>query len=150
MHACPCMRTHAQAELEHACIYACIHTHALGFLWPFFSQKKSFILPKLSYIFHKNFLKSNFIWLGPKPTLGFRVLTSLGNEGLGHKGYKMRCLYRHRLLSPYGRCLLHLLFYHWMQSIRIDDLLTFDTLINTFPNGNQVCKILTWALIVFS
>ena len=65
MHACSCMRTHAQVELEHACVYACIHTHALGFLWPFFSQKKSFILPKLSYIFHKEFPQVKFHLIRP-------------------------------------------------------------------------------------
>ena len=65
MHACPCMRTHTQAELEHACVYACIHTHALGFLWPFFSQKKTFILPKLSYIFHKEFPQVKFHLIRP-------------------------------------------------------------------------------------
>jgi len=32
------------------------------------------------------------IWSSPKPTLGFRILPSLGNECLNRKGYKMRCL----------------------------------------------------------
>ena len=30
---------------------------------------------------------------GPKSTLGLRVMLSLGDEGLGRKGYKMRCLH---------------------------------------------------------
>ena len=49
-------------------------------------------LLKISYIFHKYFLKSIFIRLGLKPTLGLRVLPSLGNGGLSHKWYKIRSL----------------------------------------------------------
>ena len=79
---------HVHAELEHACAYACIRTHTLGFLWFLFS-KKSLFSPKKSYIFPKHFLKSISIRLGPKPTLGFRIPTLLGNGGSSCKGYKM-------------------------------------------------------------
>ena len=63
VYAYACMK-HVQANLEHACTYACMHTHALGFLWPFFS-KNIFILPKISYIFHKYFLQVSFQLIRP-------------------------------------------------------------------------------------
>ena len=37
MYAYACMK-HTHAEFEHACAYVCMHMHALGFLWPFFSK----------------------------------------------------------------------------------------------------------------
>ena len=59
--ACACMHVyayaymkHAHAELEHACAFACMHTHALGFSWSLFS-KNSLFGQKISYIFHKHF-----------------------------------------------------------------------------------------------
>jgi len=36
--------------------------------------------------------------LVPKPTLGLRISKPLGNGGLSHKGYKMRCLHLHVFL----------------------------------------------------
>ena len=41
VYAYVCMK-HALASLEHACTYMCMHTHALGFLWPFFSKNSLF------------------------------------------------------------------------------------------------------------
>ena len=38
-------------------------------------------------------------------------------------------------------CLVHLLFYHRIQSHKIDNFLTSNTLINPFPNRNQACKV---------
>ena len=38
-------------------------------------------------------------------------------------------------------CLLHLLFYHRIQSLRIDYLLAANTLINALLNRNQACKV---------
>ena len=88
MYEYACMK-HAYAKLEHACAYMCMRTHVLGFPWSHFF-KNSLFNQKISYIFHKYFLQVNFHLIG---TLGFRVLTSLGNEGPSHKGYKMRCLH---------------------------------------------------------
>ena len=53
-----CMK-HAHAGLEHACVYACMRMHALGFLWPFFS-KNSLFSSQTSYIFLKRFSSSQF------------------------------------------------------------------------------------------
>ena len=91
VHAYACIK-HVHAGLENTCAYACMRTHVLGFLWPFFSKNSLFSSYK-SYIFSENtFLKSISIWLSPKPTLGFKILTSLGNGSLSRKRYKMQCL----------------------------------------------------------
>ena len=65
--------------MKHACAYVCMHTHALRFLWPFFS-KNSLFDPKISYIFHKHFPEVNFHLIRPSTNLGFRILTSFGNK----------------------------------------------------------------------
>ena len=90
VYAYVCMK-HAHAELEHACTYACMRTHALGFPWPYFSKNSLFDSWK-SYIFWKHFPQVNLNLMGLKTTLGFRTLTSLRKGGSSHKGYKMRCL----------------------------------------------------------
>ena len=41
MYACACMK-HAYTELEHACAYSCMRTHALGFPWYLFSKDNLF------------------------------------------------------------------------------------------------------------
>ena len=41
MYVYVCMK-HAFVELEHACAYACMHTHTLGFPWPLFSKNSLF------------------------------------------------------------------------------------------------------------
>ena len=38
-------------------------------------------------------------------------------------------------------CLFHLLFYHRIQSLRIDCFLAPNTLINMLPNRNQACEV---------
>ena len=38
-------------------------------------------------------------------------------------------------------CLLHLLFYHRIQSLRIDYFLASNTHVNTVPNRNQACEV---------
>ena len=38
-------------------------------------------------------------------------------------------------------CLFHLLFYHRIQSLRVDYFLAPNTLINTLPNRNQACEV---------
>ena len=43
-----------ELELKHAYAYTCMRAPALRFPWPFFF-KKSLFVPKISYIFHKNF-----------------------------------------------------------------------------------------------
>ena len=63
-------------------------------------------------VFPAHFLYQNhpscqgFTRLGPKSTLGLRVMLSLGNGGSSHKGYKMRCLYQEMVciirLTPRG------------------------------------------------
>ena len=85
-YACSCMRTHCLSVRTHTCV--CVLT-LQGFLWLFFS-KNIFILPKISLYSINTFIKSIFMRFGPKPTLGFRVLSSLENGGLSHKGYKTR------------------------------------------------------------
>ena len=82
---------HAYAGLEHAYAYACLRIHALGFPLPLFSKSSFIYLIRVIFSL-KTFLKSISIWLGPKLTLGFRILPSLGNGGLSREGYKMRCL----------------------------------------------------------
>ena len=53
MYMYACMK-HAHADLKHACAYACMRTHALGFPWSLF-LKNSLFGPKISYIFYKHF-----------------------------------------------------------------------------------------------
>ena len=65
--------------MKHACAYVCMRTHALRFLWPFFS-KNSLFDPKISYIFHKHFPQVNFHLIRPSTNLGYRILTSFGNK----------------------------------------------------------------------
>ena len=48
--------------------------------------------PKIVLFFHNNSSSQDFTRLGPKPTLGVRVMLSLGNRSLSCKGYEMRCL----------------------------------------------------------
>ena len=38
-------------------------------------------------------------------------------------------------------CLFHLLFYHRIQSLKIDYFLTPNTHINALPNKNQACEV---------
>ena len=38
-------------------------------------------------------------------------------------------------------CLLHLLFYHRVQSFRVNYILAPNTLINVLPNRNQACEV---------
>ena len=91
VHAYSCIK-HVHASLEHTCAYACMRTHAVRFLWPFFSKNSIFVSYK-SYIFSENtFLKSISIWLSPKWILGIKILTSFRNGGPSSKRYKMRCL----------------------------------------------------------
>ena len=88
MYACPCMRTHGLSARTHTRVCMCTLRVSNGLSFP----KLVLFLLKISYIFHKYFIKSIFIRLGHKLTLDLGVLSSLENEGLSHKWYKMRCL----------------------------------------------------------
>jgi len=63
VYAYACMK-HAYAKLEHACVYACMRKHALGFPWSLIF-KNSLFIHKKSYIFQKYFLQVNFNLIGP-------------------------------------------------------------------------------------
>ena len=76
-HVCACPK-YVYTYFKRACAYVCMHKHALGFSYTFSFPK---IISQVK--FHK---------IGPKSTLGLQVMSSLGNGGLGHKGYQMRCL----------------------------------------------------------
>ena len=74
----------------HAQILACIRKPGVSL---------AFYFPKINLFAHKKLyfpfqhLSSQFlIWLDPKPTIGLRISSSLGNGGPSHKGYKMQCL----------------------------------------------------------
>ena len=62
-----------------------------GFPWPFTFQKR-FIFSQKVIFFILHFSSQFVIWLDHKPTLSLKILTSLENEGLSRKGYKMQCL----------------------------------------------------------
>ena len=64
VYACTCYK-HAYAWLKCVYAYMCMHAHTIGFPVAFLFQKKSFILPEISYIFHKYFPQVNFHEIGP-------------------------------------------------------------------------------------
>ena len=63
VYAYACIK-HVHIDLEHVFAYVCMHRHALGFLWHFFS-KNSLFGPKISYVFLKHFSQLNFHLIGP-------------------------------------------------------------------------------------
>ena len=87
----------AYASFNAAYVGSCLRMQAEGFLWPLFPKIDFVLIKKLYFPFYH--ISSQFvIWLGLKPTLGLRILASLENGGLSHKGYKMRCLHLPRNL----------------------------------------------------
>ena len=82
------MRTHGLSVCTHMCICVCTLRVSHGL---YFSKINYFFQKKV--LFSTNtFLKSIFIWLGSEPTLGFRVLPSMGNRGPSRK-------WRYRIFS---------------------------------------------------
>ena len=76
----------------------CVRIRAYAYTCPRVSQplflKNSFILFIKQLYFPQEPSSCQFIILsGPKPTLDFRILPSLRNEGSSRKGYKMRYLH---------------------------------------------------------
>ena len=82
------MHTHGLSV--HTNVHVCVRT--LRVSSSLYFQKIVLFFQKQFYIFHKYFLKSIFTRLGPKLTLGLRVLPSLRNGGMSRMGYKIGCL----------------------------------------------------------
>ena len=80
VHVCTCISMHTHT---HVCMRTLRVSSSLSF------PKIVLFLLKISYIFHKYFLKSIFTRLGSKPALGLKVLPLLENGGPCHKGFKM-------------------------------------------------------------
>ena len=61
----------------------------LGFPWSLFSKHSCIFFIKELYFPQKPSSSQFIILSGPKPTLGFKILPSLGNGDPSRKGYKL-------------------------------------------------------------
>ena len=77
----------ACARRPWACVCICVYAYACPRVFRGLSFPKIVYLVKKIVLFSTNtFLKSIFIWSGPKPTSGFGILTSLRNGCSTYKG----------------------------------------------------------------
>ena len=104
----PCMCAHAismhmygLSVHTHTRVCVCTLRVSYGLSFP----KIVYFLQKQVIFSIKTFFKSIFIWLGPKPNLGLKVLTSSENGSPSRKGYKMRHLQSFPQIAPNWWCI---------------------------------------------
>ena len=84
----PSMRMQSLSVCTHTCVCVCTPKCFCGLSFP----KIVYFLQKQVIFSIKTFFKSIFIWLGSKPNLGLKVLTSSENGSASRKRYKIRRL----------------------------------------------------------